>query len=308
MIDTVDPNAKVAEKEVTHSVSTAEPWQHRMSWGAILAGVVVALLMQLAFEILGVAIGVGVVEPGEDTLGPDFGTSVAVWLAGSALLSLFIGGLVTGKLSAATDAFDGALEAVVMMGLFTFVSLFVLTTSLSATLRGVSNVIGDGLSFIGANVEDVSTTVASAVELRDGTLDEIRAEAEEILAPGASLTSLRLAVDDYLLNDEPGNDLRQATIEALTTQTELTEQEAVAQLDEWEREFRQTVDAFEAEAEQVADEIDDIVAATAGLIFMLLVAGIFAAGAGGYVAASENAHAEIARRKTIREQTTAVVT
>jgi len=281
--DLVD-DPMIVEREVVKSEASQGPFYRRMSWGAILAGVVVALLAQFAMEMLGVSIGAGAIEPGEDTLGPTFSSAVVVWLAVSMLLSLFAGGLVTGKLAGIIDPFDGALHGIVMMGLFAFITVFLLTSSITATLRGVTNTVSDGLSFVGASVQDVSSTVASTVELRDSTLDDIRAEAEEILAEDASLTSLRIALDDYLLDDESGDDTRQAAIEALATQTELTEQEAAARLDQWEADFRQTVNRFEAEAEEVASEIADIVAATAGVIFMLLVAGAFAAAAGGFVA------------------------
>ncbi len=298
----------IVEKEIVNSKVSEPSWYHHVSWGAILAGVVVALLTQFALETLGIAIGVGATEVGKDMLDTGFVSATAVWLAASALLSLFAGGLVTGKLSGAIDPMDGALEGIVVMGIVTFISFFLLTTTLSATLRGVSNTITDGLSFIGASAEDISTTVAQAVELRDGTLEEIRAEAEDILADDASLTSLRVAVDDYLFADEPGNDLRQATIDALVTQTELTEDQAVEQLNEWEQEFNQVVSRVETEAEQVANDIADIVAATAGIIFMILVAGTFAAASGGFVAVSSaQSDVRAVQRETIRHQTAEVV-
>lgn len=302
MTDLRQMDAKVAEREVTETTVTPEPWHRRMSWGAILAGVVVALLSQFALETLGVAIGVGAIEPGEETFGPDFTSAVVIWLAASVLISLFAGGLVTGKLAGTEDQLDGALQATVMMGVVTFVTFFLITTTASSALRGVTNLITDGLGFVGASAEDVSATVANAVTLRDETLDDIRAEAEELLADDASLTSLRITLDDYLLDDEPGNDTRQAAIDALTTQTDLTRAEAEARLTEWENEFRQTVDQLAVETEEVAGDIADVVAATAGVIFMILVAGVFAAGAGGFVAVSAldpdtYAHRTVTRRE-----------
>ncbi len=301
----MNPNVNdpmVVEKEVVKSEVSGADWYHRVSWGAVLAGVVVALLMQFALETLGVAIGAGAFEVGEDMLNTGFTTGIAAWLAVSALLSLFVGGLVTGKLSGAADPMDGALEGIVVMGIVTFISFFILSTTLSSAIRGVSNTINDGLSFVGASVEDVSPTVAQAIESRDDTLEAIRTEAEDILADDASLTSLRIALDDYLLSDEPGNDTRQAAITALATQTELTEAEATARLTEWEQEFNQMVNRVETESELVANDIADIVAATAGIIFMILVAGTFAAGAGGFVAVSAQSERTVTERTATRRQ------
>ena len=294
-------DARLIEQEVTDSKILPEARNYRVSWGAILAGVVVALLAQFAMEMLGVAIGVGAFEPGEDVLGPAFSTGIVVWLAVTALLSLFAGGLVTGKLSGTADPSSGILQALVMMGIVTFISVFFLTSTLSATFRGVSNAIGEGLSFVGAALEDVSPAVANAVELEDSTLESIRAEADDLLAEDASLNSLIIAIDDYILADQPGDDTRQAAITALATQTELTEAEAAAQLDEWESEFRLTVNRLENTAEQVASDIADVIAATAGIIFMIIIAGAFAAAAGGYVAVSGE-DPEYYRERTITKR------
>lgn len=297
---------KIVENEVMRSEVSSEAWYRRVSWGAIFAGVVVALLTQLALEMLGIAIGVGAIEPGEDTLGPDFTSAVVVWLAATMLLSLFAGGLVTGKLSGTSDASSGLLQGLTMMGVTTLITLFLLSSTLMSTLRGVSGLIGDGLSFVGSNAEDVATTVADAVELRDNVLVEIRDEAEDILAEDASLTSLRIALDDYLLGEEPGQDVRQAAITALASQTELTQEEAAAQLDEWEADLDQAVTNLEEEAERVASDVADIIAATAGVIFAMLVAGAFAGAAGGYVAvASWNAPRSM-EQTVVRRQTAEV--
>jgi hypothetical protein len=286
MVNEFNTDARLREREISESRVNPLPLHRRISWGAILAGLVVALLAQFALETLGVAIGVGALEPGEDRIGPSFTSAVVVWLAVSALLSLFAGGLVTGKLAGTIDALDGVLHGIVMMGLVTFISLFVLTSSIGATLRGVSNLVGQGLSLVGASVEEVSTTVANAVTLQEDTLQNIRNEADELLAEDASLTSLRLALDDYLLSDQPGNDTRQAAIDALATQTELTQEEAAQRLNEWEAEFSQAVNRFETRVEAAASDIADAVASTAGILFMIIVLGVFAAGAGGLVAAS----------------------
>lgn len=291
MIDPTRQETEIAEREVVET-EVNPAWYQRVSWGAILAGVVIALLTQFAMEMLGIALGVGAFEAGEDTLGPSFTTAVVVWLAASALVALFVGGLVTGKLARTIDPVAAILQGLVAMGVVTFISFFLMTSGVTSAIRGVTNFISDGLSFVGAQVEDVSTTVADAATLRDDTLAGIRAEAEELLADDASLTSLRLTLDDYLLSDEPGNDTRQAAIDALATQTELTQEEAAQRIDAWESELTQAVQNFEERAEVVANDIADIIAITAGVIFMVLILGAFAAGAGAYVAVASRPEAK----------------
>ncbi|MFW5708825.1 MAG: hypothetical protein ACOCX5_01260 [Chloroflexota bacterium] len=300
---TTDQNAeaRLREREVTRTQLTSDTWRRRVSWGAILAGVVVALLAQLVFDMLGATLGVAALGEPEDLFGPEFTSAVVVWLAATALLSYFAAGWVTGRLAGTDDYLGAMLQATVAMGIATFISLFLLISTIGATFRGVTTVVAEGLSLVGTSVEEVSDSVASAVVLQDETLDTIRTEAEELLADDASLTSLRIALDDYLLDDEPGDDLRQAAIDALAAQTELTEAEAAAQIDEWEQEFQQTVNQLETEVDAVTEDIADALAATTGVIFMILVVNIFAAAAGGFVGAASR-DIDVVQRRVVRDR------
>ncbi len=59
----------------------------RISWGAVIAGVVIAIIIQVTMNILGLAIGAGIVDPtaAQPNIGPTFSTGVVIWLASSTL-------------------------------------------------------------------------------------------------------------------------------------------------------------------------------------------------------------------------------
>lgn len=222
--------ASAAAVEV-EQVRAATPWHQRVTWGAIFAGVVVALLTMFALEMLGVAIGVAAIDPGETRLGPNFTGGVAIWLAVTALLGLFAGGLVTGKLSGTTDELTGVLHGIAMMGVVTFITLLVLTSTVTSVLTGVSSAIGQGLSFVGANLEEISGPLANAVQLNDDTLTGIREEWQGLISETGSVTPLRIVLEDYLLSPEPDDTARQAAIDTLVANTDLTAEQAATQVD-----------------------------------------------------------------------------
>jgi hypothetical protein len=76
-------------------VDTTEPVLpsalRRVSWQAILSGVVVAIILQLALNLLGLSIGASTSDPlhEQDPLQVEFAAGVVIWLAASVLVSLF---------------------------------------------------------------------------------------------------------------------------------------------------------------------------------------------------------------------------
>ena len=55
----------------------------RISWGAVIAGVVIAIIIQVTMNILGLAVGAGAVDPTapQPNIGPALGTGIVIWLA-----------------------------------------------------------------------------------------------------------------------------------------------------------------------------------------------------------------------------------
>src|SRR5689334_10248687 len=74
----------------------------RISWGAIFAGVVIALAVQLVLSLLGIGIGASTIDPlSEQNPGKGLGIGAAVWFVISSLLATYAGAWVAGRLSGA---------------------------------------------------------------------------------------------------------------------------------------------------------------------------------------------------------------
>ena len=86
----------------------------RVSWGAIAAGAIVAVMIGLMLNILGAAIGVTAVDAVEgDT--PDastFGIGAAIWLLVATLVGLGVGAYAAARLSGTADKTDATLHGV----------------------------------------------------------------------------------------------------------------------------------------------------------------------------------------------------
>lgn len=110
----------------------------RMSWGAVIAGVVTAIAAQVVFTSLGAAIGLTVAYA-RDGGGADasrIGMAAGLWWLITGLLSLFAGGWVAGRLSGVIQRRDGGLHGFVTWGTTTLVALYLGTTAAGHLVGG----------------------------------------------------------------------------------------------------------------------------------------------------------------------------
>lgn len=277
--------------EVTKTATNSPIPLPRISWGAILAGLVAAFIVQMIMEMLGMAIGLATINPETEAqaVGPNFGTAVVIWLASTTLLSLFTGGWVAARLSGARDMIDAFLHGFVTFGVVMLATFVLLTSGATSLINGVSNTISSGLGLIGQSAADIAPDVQRAVDLQLTTEDGIREEVNTLLPEGAELSSsanLRVAVEDLLATIIAGEDtatIREELVTSLANQTELSQAEASQRVDQWIASVERTATRAQEAAERVSGDIADALAATAGVIFAILIVGLFAAGAGSLV-------------------------
>lgn len=99
--------------------ATAVP-ARRSSWGAIFAGMFVALVVNLTLNLLGLAVGLSASYGGGAGGGTSLG--VGIWFTIATIISLFIGGLVAGRMTNLRSV-EGMFQGLVVWGLATFTVL-----------------------------------------------------------------------------------------------------------------------------------------------------------------------------------------
>lgn len=112
----------------------------RLSWGAVLAGLVVAVALHMVLALIGIAIGLDAWEAGDAVT--SLGMGLGIWTVVAGIIALFIGGLTTGRLAGILTRGDGALHGVVLWSLSTIVMAWLLAS-------GVSTVVGGALGLVG---------------------------------------------------------------------------------------------------------------------------------------------------------------
>lgn len=137
----------MAEIDVTRRGTTGgdplvERTGFRLSWGAIFAGFVVATALQMVLSTLGVAIGFAAFDPGEGDSARALGIGTAIWAAATALISLYIGGLTTGRLAGILTRGDGMLHGIIMWSLSVLFGLYMLSVGAGRVLGGATDILG----------------------------------------------------------------------------------------------------------------------------------------------------------------------
>jgi hypothetical protein len=280
---------------------------HRFSWTAIVAGVIISLVTMFALNMLGLAIGAATVNPAveaEPVAG--LGTGAMIWLAASNLISLFLGGVVAGRMSGLRNDTDGAIHGLATFGAVILLGLTVATTSVGGIANSVLNAAGQAVGGATQAAAQVAPEVAEALNVQTTTLDSIQSDVSTMFRQATATTTtaddavtqeiasartvpsldeleLNRSVATYLMNGAPTAEDRTALVTMLTERTGISQTDADAMVTRWETSFAEVRANAEEVARNAAQAAADTVTALAGAVFAAMVIGAFAAGIGGMV-------------------------
>jgi hypothetical protein len=164
------------ERIMTMGRSFLDARLERVSWGAILAGAICALALQAMFTLLTLGLGLSLVEDG-DASGAGWGGGL--FFAFTALVSLFAGGWIAGRLSDAPLTPSAVLHGVVVWAVVTLGAAWLSVSATGALLSGAtqaaSAVGGAATSVLGGAAQAVGGAVTSLFpELEDVEVEDLR--------------------------------------------------------------------------------------------------------------------------------------
>lgn len=165
-------------------------WTRRISWSAVFAGVLVAIIVQLLLSLLGLGIGLSTIDPLEEQNSAEgLGIGAAIWYGVSSLIALFLGGWVAGRLAAAPRTFDNTLHGVLTWSLTTLLTFYLLTTTVGRLIGGVTRFVGNAVGTVGTVVG--TGAAAAGPEIADAVKQEAREQ-------GIDLSNLRAEFNEVL--------------------------------------------------------------------------------------------------------------
>ena len=266
----------------------------RICGRAILAGALVALSIHLLLTMLGAGITALVTPPStSDTPVQSYTTGLAISWSLSALISLWVGGMVAGRVGAAGDPESGKLHGFIVWSLAVVLGFVLLAAGVGKAL----NVAGQAVA------GDGKAVAAAAPALVDKSAELINDYSAEITPDGKPMTpaakrELALFLKNWLGNGEAGRTPQNRdALAAVLTRSGMTPEDAKKTVDEWtasyDRAYKEVADAAAAAAEKAKD-IADATARGAGCAaiwtFFAFWLGAVMAAWGGYCGARGCCH------------------
>lgn len=128
-----------------------------LSWGSILAGLLVLIAISWLLYLFGVAMGVSIADATDgDAVGKGFGTGAVIWVLISSLIAYFLGSLLAARLSGKTDSTVGMLHGLTLWGLAT-------TVLVVFSYMGITSLLQTGASLVSSTVSNVASASSSVV-------------------------------------------------------------------------------------------------------------------------------------------------
>ncbi|QJR81923.1 hypothetical protein CA267_014750 [Alteromonas pelagimontana] len=227
---------------------------HRVSWGAIFAGVTLMVALSWLLLLLGSAIGVGIADATDlSAMGDGLGIGSIIWILISTIVATFAGGLLAAKIAGILDDRIGALHGLTVWSVGTLLMVVLGASGIGGAMNSIGNALGT-VNKASASVastgsgeqslipDSVKTSIAAIIKRQASSVISETSSGEN----GPSQGEVQSAIDS--LNAEDAGAISSALISGdtekarneLTQRTELSDDEinsiiegAKEQADSW---------------------------------------------------------------------------
>ncbi len=258
----------------------------RVSWGAIFAGVVIAVAVQLVLGILGAGIGLTMVDPVAGTTpgAAGFGIGAGIYWLVTTVVALGAGGYAAARVAGVHERFDALVHGLVVWGVTLILTLYLLTSA-------VGGIIGGAFRTVGAVAGGAGTTVAAAVPAAASVagVDEgdIRSEAAAYLSdapsdpaqmtPEQAQKEIASQLPALARGGTDGQRAERHIVDIVAAQRRISRPEAQAQVTRAKQQFVQTKNQTVATAKSATDKAAGAAAGTSFVLVLALLVGAAAA-------------------------------
>jgi hypothetical protein len=260
---------------------------NRISWGAVLAGVVVGLVVQLILNMIGVGIGAATFHPmtGDNPEASTFSIVAAVWWTVSGIIAAFVGGLAAGRLAGKPKESTAGWHGLTAWALTTLVVFYLLTTAVGGIIGGVFSTISSAAGGLGRTAATAAQAAAPAVAQANDPLARIEQAVRDATGgndPAAlrdgAVSAVRAVVTG---NPDQAQQARERAAQAISKAQNISIDDARKQVQQYEEQYRQAVEQAKQQAAKAADAAASAVSKGSLFGAIALVLGAIAGWFGG---------------------------
>jgi len=268
---------------------------NQASWGAIFAGVAVALAAQLILNMIGIGVGASTLNPGagasENPTATGFSIGAAIWWTVAGIVAAAAGGYVSGRLSGKPKESTAGWHGLTSWALTTLVVFYLLSSAVGGIIGGGYRAVTGALGSVASTAGGVVQTAAPALT---GVTDPFSSIEQSIRTatggndPAALRDAASAAVRAAVTGDEAkAVEARERAAQAVAKAQNIPVEEARTQVQQYEQQYRQAVDQSKQKATEVADATTKAVSRGALFGSIALLLGAVAGWFGGRMGAVE---------------------
>ncbi len=257
---------------------------NRISWGAVLAGVAVALVVQILLTMLGVGAGVATLDPmsGDNPSASTFSISAGIWYVVSGIAAAYIGGVIAGRLSGRPLVTTAALHGVISWAATTLIVIYLMTTAAASlvggAVNGLTTVLGGTAATAAAGAGAAAANVENPLEALERQVREATGGDDPAALRDAAVSAMRAVATG---DEAEAQDARERAAQALARAQNIPVEEARTRVSEYEAQYRETVEEAEQQAREAADAAASVVSTASLVAFFALLLGAIASWFGG---------------------------
>lgn len=277
---------------ITPTTHTYE--SHAICWKSVLAGVAFALATAWIMYLLGAALGFSIINPNDQNIATGLGIGTALWILLTWLVSLFLGGLIAGRVSNKVDPSKGLFQGLTVW------SICIVLTVITGAI-GINQLTQTGSQLLSA-APATASVVLSAGNATDKNTDlspkttstlsleaDIKRQIAELASSGANadsnatqqalnqLSNAQLAkIAAYLLQDNPDAAKNTMAINSNLTKNQINQ--IIGNLDNSIQQSKQTIKDY-------TQSVTNYTAATLWMILVSQLLSLITAIIGGWMGA-----------------------
>lgn len=264
----------------------------RISWGAIFAGVVIAVAVQLVMGILGTGIGLSMVDPVEGSTpgATGFGIGAGLYWLITTVVALGAGGYAAARVSGVTEKFDALVHGLVVWGVTLILTLYLLTSAVGGIIGGAFRTVGAVANAAGSTVGAAAPRVAQVAGVDQNDIQQEAAKyLTETPADPAQMTpeqaqkEIAKQLPAMARGGADGVKAESRVVDIVAAQRKISRDQAQAQVNQAKADFVKTKNETVQTAKSAADAAAGAGAKTS---FILVLALLVGAGASAFGATS----------------------
>jgi hypothetical protein len=265
---------------------------NRISWGAVLAGVVVGLIAQLLLNLLGIGIGLGTLDPatGDNPSVRTFSIGAAAWWTLTGIIAAYVGGYAAGRLSGRPKESTAAWHGLVTWAVTTLVVISLVASAAGALVGGAFSAVSGTMGGLGSAAVTAAQTAAPALTTGANPFEAIERQIRSATGddPSAARDAAIASVRALLTGDEAQKQqAREQAAQALARAQNIAVEQARERVAQYEQQFREAAERAKQQATEAADTAAKAISRGALLAFVALLLGGVAGWFGGRSGAVE---------------------